>query len=518
MKTFKLLILFFFSLFAYGQSESPQATDTIDIRSKVTSDDYFRRGMDLCEKGEYENAISCFELSKSYLIKSNVNQIYHGYDDVWIEYCKSVLEDIRENKNKREYNNRPFNRFEYYPVDSLLCIATQLVNCNEVEEACMQMSNCIKIVLAKGNTSSLLWADWRLPDIVNLLIDSNNTEDAIYFSNLMLKIRQLLYEKDNEYVIDANIVLFQLYKEGMDYPNAIAHGQTILELTKDNHNVSSDIYPSIAAGTALCMSHDNVELNVKQIKTYIKEMRELSKNMDQSDIDSYSNMYLDAIHAAENIKDYELAYDICNEIIPFLRNKYPFSDEIRDHYCYVLDFLASYHQSNKKYLLEQISLEEMKEVAMNNSNFWFLTAITKLLDVYCRCGDYNKASELHDMSKQNIIEFIEQSSKSNMRDDIGQAGILSYRLAWYYCIIGLDYNALIYGKDAFNNLRRAYGDNNRFTILAGKDLMGYYIRLGRWKDAKDLGMILTRNLTEGDPNYDEFMPQISKLLSVIKDN
>lgn len=518
MKTFKLLILFFFSLFAYGQSESPQATDTIDIRSKATSDNYFRRGMDLCEKGEYEDAISCFEMSKSYLIKSNVNQIYHGYDDIWIGYCKSVLEDIKKNNNKREYNNRPFNRFEYYPVDSLLCIATQLVNSNEVEEACMQMSNCIKIVLAKGNTSSLLWADWRLTDFVNLLIDSNNNEDAILFSSLMLKIRRLLYEKDNENVIEACIVLFQLYKEGMDYPNAIVHGQTILELTKDNHNVSSEIYPSVAAGTALCMSNDNVELYVKQIKTYIKEMRELAKDIDQSDIDSYSNMYLDAIHAAENIKDYELAYDICNEIIPFLRNKYPFSDEIRDHYCYVLDFLASYHHSNKKYLLEQISLEEMKEVAMNNSNFWYLTAITKLLDVYCRCGEYNKASELHDMSKQTIFEFIEQSSKSNMPDDIGQAGIVSYRLAWYYCIIGMDYNALTYGKDAFNNLRRVYGDNNRFTLLAGTDLMGYYIKIRRWQDAKDLGMILTKNLTEDNPNYDEFMPKISKLLSEIKDN
>ena len=498
-KYFVILFLFFIPVSLLGQNVPIGTFDvTLPKDEEKESDNYFMKGMIAYEQGLFEDAISYFTKSKEHFEKSNLRELFSGYEMYWIANCYYKLGDEEKAREICDvYMLEPLSRFEFFEADSILCLSEYFISRDSVDLAINKIQECLLIAQNKGKKGRF-WMSNRLPDIVKSCIEKDREKEALEFSLLSLGIQKEFYADSSINVIRCYYDLFGLYERREDYHNAIKYGQELASIAKGSNHVAEDVYPSLIARLAYCMSKQDILSYSQRIRDYIKESIKTSETLRLFKKDQYVDINVKALMAAENLHDKNLVVELCETLLPTLRSYYLLSENICNSYYYVLDCLA-YNYSDINTGKDVELLEELLNVSSSRNNHWHLTAISKLLSLYCDLSEYGKAQDLFDSSKEMINEYINSLIYSGNNEDIEIVALFFYRLAWYNSIMGLKNRALVYGEYAFYTFIKA-DEKSQITMQAGLDLIGYYYSLGYWQDAKKLCFYLSNIILEDVSN------------------
>lgn len=459
------------------------------------SDSYFAGGIEQYKQGHYEDAINSFVRSNDYLQEADVNEVYYGYENLWIASCFYKLGREKDAENiSKYYKSEPLNRFTFHDVDSLLCKSDTLLDCDSIDAAINLLHDCVDIVDSIGN-DKFLWLSARLPRFVRICMDHNKEEDALDFCLLAIDVQKLFFSEKSKSVLQCNIDLHNIYFSKNDYGNAIKYGRDALYLIKsmDLEGSNIDLYPSISAKVAFCMSQENVELYANEIREKVRVVQKAMEDLFGFDKDSYTQNFIYALKAAEKIPDRDLIFELCDSILPILRTYYQTSTTIQNCYFYVLDCLFYNHSQIGEPVLAVKNLQELKSASENKSKFWYLTALTKLLSYLCDLHLYGQACELFEKSKQEIQDYLIELSQDKTQTE--NYGLFCYRMAWFYYYTGLGNDAINLGESALKCLEET-NESPNLAIEAGIDLMNFYLDLGYWQETHLICLYLWEKLED----------------------
>ena len=445
------------------------------------SDTYFKEGMELYKQGQYEDAAFYFSRSKEYFQEAEMNEIFHGYEYLWIASCYYKLGDEETASQYSDcYKLEPLNRFEFNEVDSILCVSDSLFKENFVYSAIEKIHERLSLADKFGRKGHL-WKTYRLPYFIKTCLDKDQEDDALELCLLNLETLKEFSEDKSRELIQCYYDLFQLYEKRKEYHNAIKIGLELIPLAKDSKHVSDDFYPSVLIQIAKFMSESHEKSYGNQIRDYILKAQKAAIDLRTSDEECFVSLYQDALYAAEKTEDRDFIIELCESMIPLLQAYYPTSEIIQNTYFYVLDCLFYNYSEKGKNIMAEYYLNELRTASESKSQFWHLTALTKLLSHYCDRGLYGQASLMFEERKQEIQCYLAEISKD--QSQVGNYGLFCYRMAWFYSYMGLGHDAIKLGEQALSSLVKAeeFEDN---AITAGIELMKYYLDLGYWQDAQ----------------------------------
>lgn len=461
------------------------------------SDTYFKEGMELYKLGQYEDAASYFSRSKEYFQEAEMNVIFHGYEYLWIASCYYKLGDEETaSQYSNSYKLEPLNRFEFNEVDSILCVSDSLFKENFVYSAREKIHESFSIADKYGKKGRL-WKTYRLPYFVQICIDKELYNDALELCLLNYETLKEFYEEKSKDYIQCCCDLFSIYRKREEYVNAIRIGQEIALLTKDSKYVSNDFYPTILTQIAYLMSEYDSKSFESEIRDYILKAQKATIEMFTLEKETFTAVFKEILNAAEKTEDKDLIIELCDAMMPLLQAYYQVSVKIQDVYFYVLDCLFYNYSDKGETDLAEYYLNELKKASKLNSKYWYLTALTKQLSFCCDRGLYGQASQLFQDNRKEILNYLSELSKD--KNQVGNYGLLCYRMAWFYSYIGLGHDAIKLGEQALNSLVKAGGFAD-ITISAGIELMKYCIDLGYKQDAQIIGKYLWDNYLKNEMN------------------